>query len=497
MRVFIASLATETNSFSSLPTGWSAYREQGILRDASRGGSSYSSPILGTWRRLGEAEGDTIVESISAFAQPAGRTVRAVYESLRDTILADLEAAGPVDLVLLALHGAMMAAGYDDCEGDLLTRVRAAHPDVVIGAELDLHCHLTDAMVGAADLLIPFKLYPHTDLTERAAELFALARQTATDAIQPVAALADTRMLGTYPTGKSPMAGIVANLSAIEDRPGVLTAGIAHGFPLGDVADVGTRVLVYADGDPLLAASAADEIAEQLYHARDALRIGLPNVEESLDRAAALGGRIVLGDYADNPGGGAPGDSNFMLRAILARGIRNAAIGCYHDPAVVMIAADAGVGARLRVRLGGKAGPESDFPLDLDVEVMALATGHSQDVFGERGAVGDAAWLRHETIDIVVSSIRTQVYGTDLFTGLGVDLAARSLIVVKSGVHYRAAFAPIADHLWSVDSPGAVIADCARIPYRASTLPLYPHDPDPWTKLGRPVSRAFPGRARR
>jgi microcystin degradation protein MlrC len=172
MRVFTASLATETNTFAPIPTDLRSFEEAGLYPPGKHpdGPTLVTSPLWVLRRRA--AEGIEVVEGTCAWAEPAGTVARAVYEELRDRILAELDAALPVDAVCLGLHGAMVAHGYDDCEGDLLARIRKrVSPDVPIGAELDPHCHMTEQMVAAADLLICFKEFPHTDFVERAEEV--------------------------------------------------------------------------------------------------------------------------------------------------------------------------------------------------------------------------------------------------------------------------------------------------------------------------------------
>ena len=183
MCVFIACLGTETNTFSPLPTGWDTFRETMLFRDGDKATDHepmlFSEP-LHIWRKEAEARGWEVVESIAAFAQPAGVCVRSVYEGLRDELLRDLEAAMPVDIALINMHGAMVADGYLDCEGDILQRVRAViGPDRVLGGELDLHCSITGEMVEAADALITFKEYPHIDTPLRAKELIDICARTA------------------------------------------------------------------------------------------------------------------------------------------------------------------------------------------------------------------------------------------------------------------------------------------------------------------------------
>ncbi|MGH8031079.1 MAG: M81 family metallopeptidase [Luteimonas sp.] len=485
MRVFIASLATETNTFAPFPTGISGFEEYGIVRDAARAQGLWSGPMR-AFRTLSQAAGYAVVESLSASAQPSGRTVRAVYQRLRDDILADLRAAGPIDIVLLMLHGAMVADGYDDCEGDLVTRMRRIVPRAIIGVELDPHCHMTATMAREADLIVTGKQYPHVDFDQRAQDLFELCVRAAKGEIRPVAALIDTRMIGFYPTLEVPMSDIVAELEAVERQPGILSASIAHGFPWADVADVGTRVLVYADADGHSAAREASALARRLYALRETLKPNFPDIRASLDRALGLGGRVVLGDFSDNPGGGAPCDSTFFLKAMLERQLGDAVIGAIWDPLVAQVCAEAGAGARLSVRLGGKCGPSSGDPLDLEVEVMGVVEDHTEDAFGSRQPMGRSVWLRCQQIDIAVCSVRTQVFSPDAFTGLGIELSNKRLIVVKSSNHYQASFRAVADHLWHVNSPGALSLDFAALAYTQRDGNFYPRVDDPWAQCGEP-----------
>jgi microcystin degradation protein MlrC len=490
MRIFIAALATETNTFAPFPTGRSGFEEYRISREGSRMDGPLSGPLK-TFRRLAERDGCEVIESLSAFAQPAGRTVRAIYEELRDGILEDLKAAGKVDVVCLMLHGAMVAEGYDDCEGDIIGRTRAIAPDAVIGVEIDPHCHLTTAMVDGADFVVIAREYPHIDFDVRAENLYGLCRRKAQGEIRPVAALVDCRMIGFYPTFDPPMKDVVDRLRALSGKDGILTVELAHGFPWGDVADLGVRVLVYADGDAALAARTAEAFAHDLYGQREALALTFPDVESSLDRARGLNGRTVLGDFADNPGGGAPGDSTFFLKALIDRGVDDAVIGTLWDPQMAQVCVDAGVGAILPLRLGGKCGPTSGDSVDLTVEVMGVREDHSQRVFGQRQPLGKSAWVRSGGIDIVIASVRTQVFEPDAFTGLGVPMENRKLVIVKSSNHYRAGFDGISDNLWHVASPGCMSLDFSRIPYTKLTGPIFPMSADPWAEAGAPRAQIF------
>ncbi len=492
MKIFVAALATETNTFAPFPTGRSGFEEYGITRHGSAMDGPLSGPLK-VFRERAERGGHGIVESVSAFAQPSGRTVRAVYEELRDTILDDLKAAGPVDIVFLMLHGSMAAQGYDDCEGDIIGRARAIAPKAVIGVEIDPHAHLTAAMVERSDFVVIAREYPHIDFDQRAHDLYDLCLRTAKGEIRPVAALVDCRMIGFYPTFDEPMKSVVDRIRSASGQGKVLTVELGHGFPWGDVEDVGTRVLVYTDGDKALAAGEAERHAREIYDQRGQLALTFPDVGTSLDRARGLNGRTVLGDFADNAGGGAPGDATFFLKALLDRGVDDAVIGAFWDPQMAQVCVDAGVGAILPLRIGGKCGPTSGEAVDVTAEVMGVSEAHSQGVFGQRTPLGRSAWVRAGGIDIVICSVRSQVFEPDAFTGLGVPMDNRKLVIVKSSNHYRAGFDAISDNLWHVASPGCMSLDFARVPYSKLTQPIFPMSDDPWAEIGGPRVQLFGG----
>jgi microcystin degradation protein MlrC len=434
-------------------------------------------------RLRGKAPGWTLTEGMVAFAMPSGTTTRAAYEALRDELLADLRRAMPVDMVLLGLHGAMVADGYDDCEGDLLQHLRAlVGPQVVVGAELDPHNHLSEAMVRNADLLVAFKEYPHTDILERALELVDLCQAKAEGRISPVASVVDTGGLVVMHTSREPARSFVDRLIAMEGKDGILSISVSHGFPWGDVPDMGTKVLVYSDAqvDPggARGAALARRLADELTALRRELEVPMPGIDEALDQALAEGGGpVVLADGADNPGGGAPGDATFILQRLLERGIGNACVGPVWDPVAARIAFEAGAGATLNLRIGGKIGPLSGAPLDLRVTVQAvqpelMMTG----LAGTPSAMGDSAVVRCQGVDILLCSLRNQAVGTDLFTNIGVDLAARKIIVVKSSQHFYASFSKLAKKVIYVAAPGAVTVDLKTLPYKKIQRPKWPID---------------------
>ena len=478
MKLFTALFGTETNTFSPFLTGFANFEQTYLVRGGAHGEQPYGFAVpLIRWRELARARGWGVVESLAAFAVPAGITLRHVYESYRDEILADLRAAMPVDVVLLMMHGAMVAEGYDDCEGDVAQRVRAiVGSRARIGVELDLHCHLTQTLIENADAVITFKEYPHTDAHERAVELFDLIAAAAEGKVQPVISMYDCGMIGIYHTSQEPVKSFVAQMHALEGKDGVLSVSLGHGFPWGDVADLGTRVLVVTDNRPEQGAALARQLGEQFFAMRERVQPTYDTMDGALDKAlAASEGPIVLADVADNSGGGAPNDSTFILRRLLERGIGNAAIGCIWDPIVVSVALEVGEGVELDLRIGGKMGPQSGDPVDLRVRVGKIAR-HATQKFGAGTAqLGDSVALHAANgLDIVAISLRSQTFSPEVFTNVGIDPARKHILVVKSMQHFYARFAPIAKQILYVSAPGALVPDFKLLPYRKARRSIWP-----------------------
>lgn len=486
MKVFIAALDTETNTFAPLPTGRQAFEDGFVAHgNATRLPENYCSAQLYVWRRRAEELGWEVSESLCAYAEPGGVTTRPVFEEFRDEILRDLAAAKP-DLVLLALHGAMVADGYEDCEGDLLSRARAiVGPDVPIGVELDLHCHLTDAMLDAATVLLTYKEYPHTDIPARAEDLFTLMADAVAGRTRPVMAVFDCRMVGMFRPTAQPMRDFVDHLARYEGRDGILSLSLAHGFPWADVPDVGVKMLAIADGDPDKATAAARHFGEAFFALRKEIQPNCLTIDAALEVALELaedspGRPIVIADVADNPGGGAPGDATFFLRAALDRPIERITIGYLWDPMAVRFCQEAGLGARLDLRIGGKCGVSSGMPVDLHVEVMGLAREVYQRFGDAPVCLGDCAWVQAHGLNVILCSLRTQSFHPEAMVTLGLDPATQRILVVKSNQHFHAGFAPIAGDVLYASSPGALSQDFGQIPYSRRSLRYWPREDDPF-----------------
>lgn len=489
MKIFAAGIATESNMFCPVPTGLDDFDVQ-RGRDTAAGQIDHPSLDLTTiWGRLAHERGDEFVFSLNAWAQPAGITMRFAYEALRDEILDDLRRAMPVDVVLLSLHGAMVAQGYEDCEQDMICRVRnVVGADAVIGVEFDLHCNLSDAKLALADIVITYKEYPHIDINDRAREVFELAVATKLEFIRPVKALFDCRMIGLYPTTREPLRTLVDDMMQAERRARVLSISFGHGFQFADMPHLGSKVLVLTDGDLQLAREVAGEFGLRACKIRREIgfdSFSLP-MEVALSRAL-LSERVpvVVADQSDNAGGGAPGDSTFALKWLLERRARDVAVAIVYDPEVVGIAKKAGIGAELPVRLGGKMGPASGDPLDLQVSVISIREEYLHSFPQQSGSpllmtLGDVAAVSCQGIDVIVSSKRCQCYSPSIFSDLGIDPKQQRVLIVKSAQHFYGAFAAIAGEVIYMTAPGAVPPDPREIPYtRVDVTRLYPWAEDP------------------
>jgi microcystin degradation protein MlrC len=487
MKIFAGGIATETNTFSPLPTGLGDFQIQ-RGRDALAGRVDHPSlDLTALWGARARAAGYDLVFGLMAWAQPAGLSTRRAYEALRDELLAELERALPVEIVLLNLHGAMIAEGYDDCEADLVRRVRALCPEAVVGVELDLHCHLTDALLATADVIVLYKEYPHIDMAESGRKLLDLCVAAHRGEIVPTMAAFDCRMMGFYPTTRRPMSDFVAAMKAAEGRGGVLSVSFGHGFPFGDVAESGARLLVITDDDPALALKVAEDLGRQIYAQRKVIGLdtmALP-LDDALDRAIhGVNRPVVVADQSDNTGGGAPGDSTFALRWLIDRGAARTAVAIIHDPEAVKLARKVGEGATLDLRVGGKLSPASGDPLDLKVTVLRLLDDYAHE-FPQAGTsvaypLGDVAAVQCEGITIILGSERCQCFGPSILYDLGLNPSALDVIVVKSNQHFYGGFAPIAGEVIYMMGPGAVPPDPRLIAYKKVPIDrMYPWIDDP------------------
>lgn len=484
MHVFLATLGTETNTFSSLPTGMDSFRtrlwQRGDIENAPPTASSRPAQL---WRQRALDLGWTVSQGLHAFAAPAGVTSRTAYEEMRDCILADLEKAGPVDAVMMFMHGAMVAEGYDDCEGDLARRIRSViGENAIIALELDLHAHIDQVLVDVTDIIVFYKTYPHIDYAERAEEVFSLARRTLTGEIKPVMALWDCRTMGLFPTTmEGPMPAFMADMATAEGKDGLLSLSLNHGFPWADVPLAGAKMLAIADRELAVARDAAQSFGQRFYNFREQAQLPFTPFEEAISKAAVKRDKpILLADTSDQIGSGAPGDTTWMLQAFIEAGIRNAAYAPLYDPLAVDICFQAGVGAHLQLRIGGKLDPNSGSSLDAEVEVRFLKRdawqGHLAD---EKVFVGDLAVIRVAGIDVVLTTRRSNLYSPSLFTSHGISIEDKQVLGIKNLYKHKDIFAPLTCEQLFVASPGCSNPNWSQLPFKRLPRPIWPLDADP------------------
>jgi microcystin degradation protein MlrC len=478
----------ETNTFSTVRTDRAQFEARHL---------HYGEEIIEQFRGTGTCLGGMIdaatglglrlLPSVAAAASPAGRVTRDIYEHVKRRLLEDLAAAGPVDGVLLDLHGAMVTEDHEDGEGDLIAAVRAAvGPGVPIAVTLDLHGNLTPAMAGGATLLHGYKTYPHVDMAERGAEAARRLAETVAGRIRPTAALRTPPLLpplGSQRTAVGPMRRLYDLADEMERDPRVLSVSVFAGFPYADIAAAGLSVYVVTDGDQALADKLADQLAATAWaHRHEFVHQALPVPEAVRAALAAPGQPIVLADMADNTGGGAAGDGTEVLRELLRVGARNAVVACLWDPEAVQACLRAGVGQSLTVTVGGKVDDRHGAPLTVTGTVRTLSDGrfvHKGPMMrGLPGRLGPTAVLDVAGVRVILISLRWQTLDPEMLRFVGLEPADHKVVVVKSTIHYRAAFEPIAREIIEVDAPGLSSSNLARFAFTRIRRPIFPLDPD-------------------
>lgn len=485
MRFLIGQLMHETNTFSNVTTTEAAFRQRewayGEAFGANhRGVRSFVGGMLDEAARLG-------IEAVPVFgaaAVPSGIIARTAFERLKQELLLGIEAAGTFDAICLALHGAGVAEGVDDIEGDLLRAVRERIGKAVpLVVTLDLHANLTPLMVEHADLLIGNLEYPHIDSYERGQEAVGLASRIVTGDIHPVMHMAKPPLLiPTIGTAFEPIRSInkycrEAEASSIN----LLNCTFYHGFSYADVPEAGIAVLVIANGDRKLAERTAEKLAAKVIELKPQFYPKHPSPKEGIELALRSEARpIVLNETSDNPGAGTPGDGTYLLRAMLERRLSEACFAFIYDPQTAEQAHAAGVGATIDIRLGGKTDELHGAPLELRAYVKALTDGQfvttSPMGRGTRSDLGKSARLQTDGLDFIVCSVRNQVFDEQIFLLHGIDVRAKKIVGLKSSHHFRAAFEPLCERIITVDSPGLSMFDFTAFRFERVRRPIFPLD---------------------
>lgn len=487
MKILVGGISHESNTFSNVLTGLRQFEASRVAygEDVPKlyaGTNTSVGGFLAAAPRLGIEPLFTVV----AGANPSGPVLRATYETFKERILDGLRGTR-VDGVYLALHGAMVVRGVPelDGEGDLLQSVRdVVGPDVPIVATCDLHSLLTDRMLAHANAIVWFKTYPHVDMADRAVEAARLLAATVRGEVRPFVghkklpmAPSVTRMR----TSIEPMLSVGKRMVEMERSGAALTASFNHTFPYADVPYLGAGAIVYADRDGARAHELAEELAASVWQQREQLRHQPTSIANAVERALAQDGRpVVISDGADNPGGGTAADGVELLRELLRRGVSPAAVGTIWDPGAVELCWNAGEGEQVELRLGGKVDRFHGDPIDVRGLVERLHDGRftykgpmSQ---GSRGNMGRTAVLRVDGVRVVINELRVQNFDPELFRCVGIEPTEQRVVVVKSVVHFRAAYEPLASLVVEADGPGISSLDLTRFPYENIPRPMFPLD---------------------
>jgi microcystin degradation protein MlrC len=486
MKWIIGAFSHETNNFSVVPTDLDAFRAQTLktgdeIIEWARG---TKTPIGGFIDAI-EERGDLIIPTAAAAATPSGLVTRDAYDTIANTILDGINRHRDADGILLALHGAMMAVGIDDGEGHLLEKIREIYnPNGPVVVVLDLHSHVTQKMLAHATMLIGYQTYPHTDTYERGGEAVEFITRMAEGNISPVYAAEQPPILPPCSTCNT-QSGLYLSLwqeALRRDRPaGILSTSLFAGFPYADHPEAGFTVLSYAT-DSATARNETVHLSEILKKRRAEFLYTPTSIAEAVAQAISSPDKpVVISDMSDNPGGGSANDSVEILKELLRRGQTDAAVATIYDPETVKAAIAAGVGNPIEARLGAKTDNLHGTPLDIKAVVENLVDGRFQYkgpmTRGAWGNMGHTAVLNIGNIKAIVTSERTQARDPEMFRVCGVEPAATGILVVKSAVHFRAAFQDIARETIIADGPGLTASDLTRFPYQRIRRPMFPIDP--------------------
>ncbi|MEZ5854391.1 MAG: M81 family metallopeptidase [Hyphomicrobiaceae bacterium] len=485
MRIAVAGFQHETNTFAPLKADYRAFEEAKSFPPLVKGAEMLRHvegkklPVAGAITVLREA-GAEIVPLLWCMATPSAHVTEDAYERIAGEILDRLAAAGPVDGLLLELHGAMVAEHVDDGEGELLKRIRQRFgPALPVAVPLDLHANVTAAMVENADYIDMYRHYPHIDMAETGARAANGLLRLIKTGKRPAKAFRQLDFLIPINGGCtefSPARDIyLSRIPALErSTPGLWGLSFASGFPHADFADCGPSVMAYADTQAAADAAAATLAAEIAGREAEFLP-EFYSASEAVQRALALtqGATkpVVISDTQDNPGGGGPGDTTGVLRALLAAAAKGSVIGAMIDPETAQAAHDAGEGTIARFSIGGKRLP-GDEPVITDARVLRARsdgwTGVGAMKAGMPVDLGLTALLevQPQGVLVAVASRTAQTIDSSIFRHLGLVPEALPIIVVKSSVHFRADFGPMAHAIVVAKAPGPVAIDHTELEYR-------------------------------
>lgn len=490
MKIVIAQMQHETNTFSPVPTPWEAFGRDGpLLGTRALEGMRGTRTAMGGLIAVAEAAGAEIVTPVAGYAPPSGPVDGAAWDRFC-TLICDAVDQG-CDAVMLDLHGAMVVKERsDDGEGALLARLRAVAPKVPVAVSLDLHANVTEALVRHCDILTGYKTYPHVDMHESGELAGRILMRMLAGEVKPVMAFGQRPLLAQtlcMNTDAQPMKGFV-DLARQAEREGLLAATAFGGFPAADIRDAGVSAVVVADADRARAQAACEAMLDYAWSQRaEFIYRGRPLAEavaEAKRLEAAHGGPVLLLDHADNCASGATQDTMHVLREALAQGLSGIGVGPIRDPQSVAACIQAGVGARVQLQLGGKSpmpaiGREGE-PLAVSGTVRAITDGEytitGPQLTGMRAHMGRSVLLDTGAAEIVVTERLQEPWDVGIFTSLGLDPTRKRFLLLKSRMYYRPVFLPMAKGAVLCDGVGVGSSDNSIFRFEHLRRPMYPLD---------------------
>lgn len=481
-RIAIGGMRHETNTFAPTPADYAAFSTLSAEPSPLEGEELVTRlrganiPVQGALDRL-QALGHACVPLVWAAASPSAHVTEDAFERLIGRLVARLREAGPVDGVLLDLHGAMVCTHLEDGEGEILRRVRAVvGPQVPIAVSLDLHANVTRQMAELADAITIFRTYPHVDSAAcgaRAAELLHAMLASGRRLHKGYAAFDYLTALPAQCTTIAPAQGLYQRLEALQARTGV-SLDFAMGFAMADIAECGMALVAYGE-DAGATQAALQEMAAAIREAEPEFAFDALAPDEAVRRAMARGAPgapVILADTQDNPGAGGDGDTTGLLHALIEARAPDAVLALLIDPAAAAKAHALGAGARAHFSLGASADRVGGGPVEGEFEVCQLGDGDvacTGPMFaGWHLQLGPMACLRHvdSGVQVVIASIKFQAADQALLRHVGVEPARQAILALKSSVHFRNDFEHLAREVLIVKSPGPCTLDPADLPWR-------------------------------
>lgn len=489
MRAVAAMMKHETNTFSPVPTPLARFGPDGPsfgnqAAEMFRG----TNTALGAYLTLCEAEGWAVETPVAGSAPPSGRVEAAAYRTMCEAILAAVERG--CDALFLDLHGAMVPEGNDDGEGHLLEEIRRRRPDLPIAVAYDLHANVTARMIENATVTCGYLTYPHIDIAATGSRAGGILRRALKGEVSPVTEWARLPMIPhtlKMAHADEPMKSLLDAAKAAVDGRVILDVSVFGGFPMVDIAEPGLSVVVVADGDRAAARAVRDRLIDMAWDRRaDFVWQGRPLADSVAEAMALPGGPVILLDHVDNCASGGTQDVMAVIGECLRQGMTDLAVFAVKDPAAVRAMQAAGPGASLTLALGGKTdmpaiGRRGE-PLTVTGRVKALSDGRFRVtgpmMTGTLADMGHAGVLDlGDGVEIVVCSKNMEPSDLGCLRSLGIEPTAKRRLLLKSRVHFRAGFEPIAAAMVYCDGVGVTSSDYSLFDFRVLKRPCYPLDP--------------------